>query len=79
MISANIQEGREHNNIAESIVCIRSKGGSEINLVTEVISQARRLEKQAKVKSAINVWLPAISETDKYAQSKFLGIDGLIC
>lgn len=51
----------------------RNTYGSELNLLKEVFGQ-RRPEKQAKVTSAVELWLPAVNGRGEYGRWEFVEV-----
>jgi type III restriction enzyme len=66
-------DGREHDYIPDFMVRIRAEDGSTLNLILEVTGE-RKKEKEAKVATAQNLWVPAVNNHGGYGRWAFLEI-----
>ena len=66
--------GEEKNYEPDFLVCIRDPQGRELALIIEVTGQ-RKKDKQAKVSTARNLWVPAVNNHGGVGRWAFLEIE----
>jgi type III restriction enzyme len=66
-------DGREHDYIPDFIVRFHGVDGETLNLILEVTGE-RKKEKEAKVATAQNLWVPAVNNHGGYGRWGFLEI-----
>ncbi|RJP32398.1 MAG: restriction endonuclease subunit R [Candidatus Omnitrophota bacterium] len=66
--------GKEHNYIPDFIAKVRLQNGELLNLILEVTGQKRK-DKEIKVATAKNLWVPAVNNHGGFGKWDFMEID----